>query len=151
MGSFEARSAARLRNPHVAAVYHLGTEGEHYYYAMEFIDGETVDSLIKRLGPITPVLALKITDQVARALQAAEPHGLVHRDLKPANLMLVRDGEEITVKVIDFGLAKSALPGEGEESATISLGGFVGTPHFAARNNLPREMSMSVRTSIRSG
>ena len=143
----EARSAARLRNPHVAAVYHLGTEGEHYYYAMEFIDGETVDSLIKRHGPIAPVLALKITDQVARALQAAEPHGLVHRDLKPANLMLVRDGEEITVKVIDFGLAKSALPGEGEESATISLGGFVGTPHFASPEQLA-EGNVDVRSDI---
>lgn len=143
----EARSAARLRNPHVAAVYHLGTEGEHYYYAMEFIDGETVDSLIKRHGPITPVLALKITDQVAYALQAAEPHGLVHRDLKPANLMLVREGEEITVKVIDFGLAKSALPGEGEESATISLGGFVGTPHFASPEQLA-EGNVDVRSDI---
>src|SRR4029078_6521548 len=76
----EARSAARLRNPHVAAVYHLGTTGGTYYYAMEFIDGATVAALIKRNGPLPPELALAITDQVVRALSAAEPHELVHRD-----------------------------------------------------------------------
>ena len=143
----EARSAARLRNPHVAAVYHLGTEGEHYYYAMEFIDGETVDALVKRQGPLSPALALRIADQVARALAAAEPHGLVHRDIKPANLMLVRDGAEVTAKVIDFGLAKSSLPGEGEDSATLSFGGFVGTPHFASPEQLA-EGQIDVRTDI---
>ncbi len=143
----EARSAARLRNPHVAAVYHLGTEGDHYYYAMEFIDGETVDALIKRQGPITPALALQISDQVARALAAAEPHRLVHRDIKPANLMLVKEGEEVMVKVIDFGLAKATVPGEGEESATLSLGGFVGTPHFASPEQL-EEGDVDVRSDI---
>ena len=107
----EARSAARLRNPHVAAVYHLGTEGENYYYAMEFIDGETVEALVKRQGPLSPLLALQIADQVARALAAAAPHGLVHRDIKPANLMLVRENADVIVKVIDFGLAKSSVPG----------------------------------------
>ena len=132
----EARSAARLRNPHVAAVYHLGTEGENYYYAMEFIDGETVEALVKRQGPLTPMLALQIADQVARALAAAAPHGLVHRDIKPANLMLVRENADVIVKVIDFGLAKSSVPGEGEDSATLSLGGFVGTPHFASPEQL---------------
>jgi len=71
----EARSAARLRNPHVATVYHLGTEGHAYFYAMEFIDGETVDALIKRNGPLPPKLVLAITDQVAKALQAADRMG----------------------------------------------------------------------------
>src|SRR4051812_15673822 len=83
----EARSAARLRNPHVAAVYHLGTASGTYYYARDFTEGEPVDGLIKRKAPPPPQLALSITDQVARALAAAEPHELVHRDIKPANLM----------------------------------------------------------------
>jgi serine/threonine protein kinase/TPR repeat protein len=141
----EARSAARLRNAHVAAVYHLGVAGETYYYAMEFIDGETVEALIKRSGPLTPQLALELTDQVARALGAAEPHGLVHRDIKPANLMVVREGDTLLVKVIDFGLAKSSLPGE--ESATLSMGGFVGTPHFASPEQL-EERDLDVRSDI---
>jgi serine/threonine protein kinase len=141
----EARSAARLRNPHVATVYHLGTEGQTYFYAMEFIDGETVDALIKRNGPLPPKLALAITDQVAKALQAAEPHGLVHRDIKPANLMVIRDGDALAVKVIDFGLAKSSLPGD--DSATVSMGGFVGTPHFASPEQL-EERDLDVRSDI---
>lgn len=141
----EARSAARLRNPHVATVYHLGTEGHTYFYAMEFIDGETVDALIKRNGPLPPKLALAITDQVAKALQAAEPHGLVHRDIKPANLMVIRDDDALAVKVIDFGLAKSSLPGD--DAATVSMGGFVGTPHFASPEQL-EERDLDVRSDI---
>ena len=81
----EARSAAKLRHRHVASVFHLGTEGDTWFYAMEFIDGETVEALIKRQGPLTPVMALTITAQVARALNAAAQVGLVHRDIKPAN------------------------------------------------------------------
>ena len=67
----EARAAAKLRHRHVASVFHLATEGEAMFYAMEFIDGETVDALIKRQGPLRPLLALQIIDQVARALNAA--------------------------------------------------------------------------------
>src|SRR5438067_11761334 len=79
----EARAAAQLRHRHVASVFHLGVEGDAYFYAMEYIDGETVESLIKRQGPLDPVLALKITVQVARALSGAHKHHLVHRDIKP--------------------------------------------------------------------
>lgn len=142
----EARAAAKLRHRHVASVFHLGTANGHMFYAMEFIDGETVDALIKRQGPLSPRLALRIVDQVARALNAAQVHGLVHRDIKPANLMLVREDDELTVKVIDFGLAKGAA-GSGEDAATLSLGGFVGTPHFASPEQL-RESEIDVRSDI---
>src|ERR1700722_2898515 len=64
----EARAAAQLRHRHVASVFHLGIEGDTYFYAMEFIDGETVESLVRRRGPLQPVLALRIAVQVARAL-----------------------------------------------------------------------------------
>src|SRR5215210_1288516 len=74
----EARAAAKLRHRHVASVFHLAAEGDSMFYAMEFIDGETVDALIKRQGPLAPILALQIVDQVARALNAAQVHGLVH-------------------------------------------------------------------------
>ena len=59
----EARAAAKLRHRHVASVFHLAAEGENMFYAMEFIDGETVDGLIKRQGPLSPLLALQIVDQ----------------------------------------------------------------------------------------
>ncbi len=144
----EARSAAKLRHRNVATVYHLGTGTENWFYAMEYIDGETLDALIKRQGPLNPLLALQITDQVARALNAAQRHELVHRDIKPANLMLVREDDELVVKVIDFGLAKSSTAGSGaEDAATISMGGFVGTPHFASPEQL-EEKDIDVRSDI---
>lgn len=143
----EARSAAKLRHRNVATVFHLGTEGDTWFYAMEFIDGETLDSLIKRQGPLTPALALGITGQVARALNAAVPHDLVHRDIKPANLMLVKEDDELVAKVIDFGLAKSSVAEQGEDAATLSMGGFVGTPHFASPEQL-EEREIDVRSDI---
>jgi serine/threonine protein kinase/TPR repeat protein len=143
----EARSAAQLRHGNVASVFHLGIEGDSYFYAMEFIDGETVESLIKRTGPLDPILALRIASQVARALGAAERLHLVHRDIKPANLMLVQQDDELVVKVIDFGLAKSSRAEDGDDTAAISMGGFVGTPHFASPEQL-EEKDLDVRSDI---
>ncbi len=144
----EARAAAGLSHPNVASVFHLGESGGNYFYAMEFIDGETLEAFVRRHGPLAPLLALRIALQVARALRAASREGLVHRDIKPANLMLLReeDEDEIHVKVIDFGLAKVA-PKDGEASATITVAGFVGTPHFASPEQL-EEKDLDVRSDM---
>ncbi|MBA3609104.1 MAG: protein kinase [Chthoniobacterales bacterium] len=143
----EARAAAQLRHPNVASVYHLGTSADAFFYAMEFVDGETVESFIKRRGSIDPVIALRITLQVARALAAAEKVHLVHRDIKPANLMLVREDDDFLVKVIDFGLAKSIKHEEDDDLATLSMGGFVGTAHFASPEQL-EEKEIDIRSDI---
>ena len=143
----EARAAAALRHQNVASVFHLGTDHDSYFYAMEFIDGETVDAYMKRTGPLSPLEALEITIQVSRALAAAAKQQLVHRDLKPANLMLVDEEGEKVVKVIDFGLAKSAKR-EGEDSGALTVGGgFVGTPHFASPEQL-EERDIDIRSDI---
>src|SRR5678815_2432052 len=143
----EARAAAQLRHPNVSSFFHLGTRRYAFFYAMEFVDGETVESFIKRNGPIDPVVALRITLQVTRALAAAAKHHLVHRDIKPANLMLVREDDDFLVKVIDFGLAKSIKHGENDDLATLSMGGFVGTAHFASPEQL-EEKEIDVRSDI---
>jgi len=143
----EARAAAQLRHPNVASVFHLGTSGNAFYYAMEFVDGETLESFIRREGPVSPVMALRITLQVTRALAAATRHHLVHRDIKPANLMLVKDDDDFLVKVIDFGLAKSIKHTDDEDLATLSMGGFVGTAHFASPEQL-EEKEIDVRSDI---
>jgi len=143
----EARAAAQLRHPNVASVFHLGTSPEAFFYAMEFVDGETVESFIKRQGPIDPVIALRIVLQVTRALSAAARHHLVHRDIKPANLMLVKEDDDFLVKVIDFGLAKSIKHEENDDLATLSMGGFVGTAHFASPEQL-EEKEIDVRSDI---
>ncbi len=143
----EARAAARLSHPNVAAVFHLGEDVNSYFYAMEFIAGETVEDRVKRVGPLNAASALEITLQVAKALRAAEREGLVHRDIKPANLMLISNDEEgdTFVKVIDFGLAKSAVKEVGD--ATVTIAGFVGTPHFASPEQL-EEHELDVRSDI---
>ncbi|HEY5891968.1 MAG TPA: bifunctional serine/threonine-protein kinase/formylglycine-generating enzyme family protein [Chthoniobacterales bacterium] len=131
----EARGAAQLRHRNVATVFHLGKHGDVCYYAMELIDGETVDALVKRDGPLPLLLALEIAQQVASALIAAEKKHLVHRDIKPSNLMLVRESDdEILVKVIDFGLVKSAMAQVAGGALTTS--GFVGTPYYASPEQL---------------
>ena len=143
----EARSAAQLRHRNVASVFHLGKRGESYYYAMEFIDGETVEELVKRDGPVNCLLALEIAEQVACALIAAEKRRLVHRDIKPSNLMLLREGDgDVLVKVIDFGLVKSAI-GQNASVNGLTAGGFVGTPYFASPEQL-EQRDEDVRSDI---
>src|ERR1700728_4604103 len=103
----EARGAARLRHRNVASVFHLGRSGDSYFYAMEFIEGETLDALVKREGAVDLIIGLDIAAQVSSALIAAAKQNLVHRDIKPSNLMLTREDDgEMIVKVIDFGLVK---------------------------------------------
>lgn len=144
----EARAAAALRHPNVATVFHLGEEGGDCFYAMEFVDGETVEAVMKREGTIPIETALQIVLQASRALGAAHKQGLVHRDIKPSNLMIVREEEgEFTVKVIDFGLAKNAGGTSGEDAATLTMGGFLGTPHFASPEQLD-ERDLDVRSDI---
>jgi serine/threonine protein kinase len=127
----EARAAARLRHPNVASVFYYGVRKSDgcCFYAMELVEGETLEARVRRAGPLPAPLALEVVSQVARALAAAEAQGLVHRDLKPANLMLV-NAEEPIVKVIDFGLAKAVAEAAGQTSLT--RGGFIGTPAFAS-------------------
>jgi serine/threonine-protein kinase len=131
----EARAAAALRHPNVAAVFQFGAspDGSRCYYAMELVEGETLESRVRRDGPLKAKLVLEIAIQITRALMAAAAHSLIHRDLKPANIMLTRgdiDTAELEVKVIDFGLAKAIADAGGEMDQTHE--GFVGTPSFAS-------------------
>jgi serine/threonine protein kinase len=142
----EARAAAALRHPNVASVFNLSTDQDNYFYVMEFIDGETVEACVKRKGRLEPTEALNITLQVARALAAAAKQRLVHRDLKPSNLMLVDEEGDSVVKVIDFGLAKTAKDA-GEDTGTLTMAGFVGTPHFASPEQV-EEGDLDIRSDI---
>jgi Protein kinase domain len=103
----EARAAAGLRHPNVASVFHLRGTGDNYFYAMEFVEGQTLESLIRRSGGLEVKTALEITRQVAAGLAAVHKQGLVHRDIKPSNIMVsFDDAGAVTVKIIDLGLAK---------------------------------------------
>jgi serine/threonine protein kinase/predicted ATPase len=128
----EARAAARLRHSNVASVLHLGRTGSSYFYAMEFVEGETLEKLIKRCGKLEIKLALEIVAQVTAGLAAVHEQNLVHRDIKPTNIMVrLKEERGVTAKIIDLGLAKT-LGESASEAAISSPGVFVGTPEFAS-------------------
>src|SRR5271166_3407653 len=128
----EARAAASLRHPNVASVFHLGRTGGSYFYAMEFVEGETLERLIRRSGNLEIALALDIASQVTSGLAAIHKQKLIHRDIKPANIMVsLEQSGASRVKIIDLGLAKS-LEDTHLESAISAPGAFAGTPEFAS-------------------
>jgi tRNA A-37 threonylcarbamoyl transferase component Bud32 len=128
----EARAAASVRHPNVASVFHLGRSSEGYFYAMEFVEGETLQNLIQRSGPLEVKLALDIAMQIAGGLAAVHKKGLVHRDIKPSNIMVsLEEGGAVSAKIIDLGLAKTVSEG-GSQTAISIPGGFAGTPKYAS-------------------
>src|SRR5215471_12417310 len=123
----EARAAATLRHSNVASVFHLGRTGSGYFYAMEFVEGETLENLIKRSGRLDLKLALEIVTQVAAGLAAVHKQNLVHRDIKPSNIMVkLEGGGALMAKIIDLGLAKFVSE-PGSQSKISARGGFAGT------------------------
>ncbi|HEU4772875.1 MAG TPA: serine/threonine-protein kinase, partial [Candidatus Udaeobacter sp.] len=149
----EARAAAALRHENIATVYQFGMRVEtgQYFYAMELIEGETLEDRVRRAGPLDAPATIDIAQQVTSALAAAEKHGLVHRDLKPANLMLVSldretsNNKELVVKIIDFGLAKAFHKPTDLKSLTHDR--FVGTPAFASPEQFEHS-ALDVRSDI---
>ena len=128
----EARAAASVRHPNVASVFHLGRSAAGYFYAMEFVEGETLQNLIKRSGRLEVKLALDIATQVAAGLAAVHKKKLVHRDIKPSNIMVSFEEEgAVTAKIIDLGLAK-VVDEAGAQTTISASGAFAGTPEFAS-------------------
>jgi TolB-like protein/tetratricopeptide (TPR) repeat protein len=100
----EIRTAARLQHPHILPLYDSGSAGGHLFYVMPFVEGETVRQLIEREGQLPVDVAVKITREVADALDFAHERGIVHRDIKPENIM-ISSGH---ATVADFGIAMAA-------------------------------------------
>jgi serine/threonine protein kinase len=141
----EARAAASVRHQNVASVFHLGRTGENFFYAMEFLEGETLENLVRRSGRVEVKLALEIAAQVAAGLAAVHKQKLVHRDIKPSNIMVsLEEGGAVVAKIIDLGLAKS-INEPGSQTAISMPGGFSGTPDFASP-----EQFAGVQVDIRS-
>lgn len=110
----EAKAASALNHPNIITIYEIDESDSHHFIALEFIDGETLRSRMRRSEPkLDQVLDVAI--QTARALSAAHEAGIVHRDIKPENIMIRRDG---IVKVLDFGLAKLTEPTPSSEVDT---------------------------------
>ncbi len=128
----EARAAANIHHPNVAQVTYYGEQDGECFYAMELVEGETLEARVRRDGPMPLAVALEIIEQAVRALAVAEVCGVVHRDIKPSNLMLESDASEtLMLKVIDYGVAKVMGP-QAEPGAEQTQAGFIGTPAFAS-------------------
>jgi serine/threonine protein kinase len=145
----EALAPAQIGHPNVADVTDCGTtpSGE-FFFVMEFIDGISLDAVIKRDGQLSIERALAIAAQICRALEAAHRAGIIHRDLKPSNVMLVRsqDQEEL-VKVLDFGLAKF-LHDTGDAGNLTLTDATVGTPKYMAPEQIRGGSKVDFRSDI---
>ena len=118
----EAQSAGTLQHPNIVIIYELGThENGNPYMAMEFIDGESLETLVQSRRRMSLVDKIGIMIQMLNGLQYAHAHGIVHRDIKPGNIMLLKDG---TVKIVDFGIARIA------DNSMTKTGQIVGTINY---------------------
>ena len=118
----EVRSARTVSHPNVCRVYDVGDIGGRVFLTMEYIDGEDLASLLRRIGRLPAAKALEIARQLCAGLAAAHDKGVLHRDLKPANVMIDGRGQ---ARITDFGLAVNAQAGE-------SLSDFAGTLQYMA-------------------
>jgi serine/threonine protein kinase/tetratricopeptide (TPR) repeat protein len=127
----EARAAAKIHHPNVARVTYYGEQDGECFYAMELVEGETLEARVRE-GPMPLALSLEVIEQATRALVAADACGVVHRDIKPSNIMIESDaGDALRIKLIDYGIAKITGP-QAELSTEETKAGFIGTPAFAS-------------------
>jgi len=121
----EARAAAALSHPNVTQIYFIGEEDGQPFFAMEFLEGKSLEALVREEGKLAPARAIDFIRQAATGLKAAAARGIIHRDIKPSNLVLASDG---TLKVTDFGLAKLVVADAGLTMAGVVLG----SPNYLA-------------------
>ncbi|WP_185731441.1 serine/threonine protein kinase [Larkinella rosea] len=120
----EALILARLNHPNIAVVYNFLQEGSDYFMAMEYVEGDSLEPLIRRAGAMSPAVAAEIVRQGLEGMAHAHRKGILHRDIKPANLMLTPEG---TIKLMDFGIARV----KGEQRLT-QANRIVGTLEYMA-------------------
>ena len=136
----EARAAGKLNHQHLIQVYDVGKYQGKYYFSMEFIDGVTVDDLIRHEGALPLDKVIDICMQVCQALKYLAAHNIVHRDIKPANIMVTKDG---TVKLGDFGFIQSVWDAELMQEGTT-----IGTPDYISPEQARGERNLDVRSDI---
>lgn len=123
----EAQALADVAHPHIVAVLKMETLSGQCALVMEYVDGESLEAIIDKRGPLQPSVCRQILRQVAAALEAAHARGIVHRDLKPANILITEFGERLQVKVVDFGIARFV---DGEGQRLTRTGAIVGSPEY---------------------
>ncbi len=135
----EAHAAARLDTPHVVPIHDYGEIDGQLFVSMRLINGRDLSTVLAE-GPLDPARAVRITDQVAKALHAAHQVGLLHRDIKPSNILLDRDD---FAYLIDFGIARAA-----DETRMTKSGNMIGTFAYIAPERLDPDTEEDARADI---
>jgi serine/threonine protein kinase len=141
----EARAVAALDHPNIVRIHDVGHQGDVHFLVMEFVEGQTLEDLLRKGGPVTPSRAVEYIAQAAAGLQHALEKGFIHRDIKPANLMLAKDG---TVKILDMGLARSSTNESDKLTERMDEGAIVGTADFISPEQAMNAPNIDIRSDI---
>ncbi len=143
----EVKLTARLRHPNTVTVYDYGrTPDGMFYYAMELLDGATLEQIVQSSGALPIGRVVRVLEQIAGALSEAHELGLIHRDIKPANIMLCNQGGQVDVaKVLDFGLVKQM---KGESPQLTQENSITGTPLYMSPEALNSADSVDARSDL---
>ena len=138
----EGRAAAKLNDPNIVAAYDVGNSGDHHYFVMEYVDGETVYDRITTNKRFDEAEAILVTQQVSSALTHAHERGFIHRDIKPKNIMISRDG---VVKLADLGLARAMSD---KDAAEAEAGKAFGTPFYISPEQIRGKVDIGPQADI---
>jgi eukaryotic-like serine/threonine-protein kinase len=147
----EARAGGLIESEHVVAAYDSGVDAEgRLYYVMECLDGEDLSSLLERVGSLRPATVVKIMMHACAGLASAHALGVVHRDIKPGNLFLaVGPGDEVKVKILDFGVAKVKMEVFDESANSLTrIGTLLGTPQYMSPEQVKRASTIDQAADI---
>lgn len=155
----EARAANQARHPNIVDVLDVDQDGDVLFIVQEYLEGEDLAARLRRDKRLSVTDALAILQPVAEAVGAAHAKGVVHRDLKPDNVFLVRDGDTLTPKVLDFGISKMPLtdfratgPGGGPvplKGGRITVAGVaMGTPYYMSPEQIRDPAGVDLRTDV---
>lgn len=138
----EARTAARLSHPNIVPLLSFGESGDTLFYVMPYVEGESLETLLRRDGRLHPADARRILGDVASALAYAHQHGVVHRDVKPDNVLIERESGR--AMLTDFGIARL----NAEAPALTQTGTIVGTPHYMSPEQASGERAVDGRADL---
>ncbi len=136
----EARASAALRHPNIVRGYEADSERNQHFMVMEFVDGASLQEMVKKRGPLDPVRAAQYIRQAAVGLQYAHEQGMVHRDIKPGNLLVDRTG---TVKILDMGLSRFY-----NEEESVLTKDVLGTIDYLAPEQARDSHAVDIRADI---
>lgn len=140
----EAKLAGTLSHPNIVAVFDAGSSEGKYYFAMEFVDGESVQTILERERLLPEERALEIARQIASGLEYASKQGLIHRDVKPGNILM---GAEGTAKLADLGLVRS-IGRSAEMTPLTRIGLMLGTPDYISPEQARGDEDLDSRSDV---